>query len=104
MFRLRKYIYTDKKHAAKGILGTILAVLALAVFVLVVYFSFKEKGQADVSISTLGLASISLSIVGLTSSIMSFWEEEKYYIFSKIGAVSNILMLFLWICIFLIGV
>ena len=104
MFRLRKYIYTDKKHTAKGIVGTVLAVLALAVFVLVVYYSFKEKGQADVTISTLGFTSISLSIVGLTSSIMSFWEEEKYYIFSKIGAISNILMLFLWMCIFLIGV
>lgn len=104
MFRLRKYIYTDKKHAAKGILGTVLAGLALAVFVLVVYFSFQEKGQADVTISSLGLVSISLSVIGLTSSIMSFWEEDKYYIFSKIGAVSNILLLFLWICVFLIGV
>lgn len=104
MFRLRKYIYTDKKHTAKGILGTVLALLALAVFVLVVYFSFEEKGQADMEISSLGLVSISLAVVGLASSIMSFWEEDRYYIFSKIGAFSNILLLFLWVCIFLIGV
>lgn len=100
----KRKIYTDKKHAVKGIIATILAVVALIVFAGIVYISFSQKGAADIRIASMALISILLGIIGLILGLMSFRGENNYKLFSQIGSFLNVFVLVLWGMIYLIGV
>ena len=99
----RRKIYTDKKHAVKGIIATFLAIAALIIFGILVYISFKSRGEAGIIIGSLALISILLGAVGLILGLMSFKEENKYKLFSYIGSFVNVFVLLLWGLIYMIG-
>ena len=99
----RRKIYTDKKHAVKGIIATFLAIAALIIFGILVYISFKNRGEAGIIIGSLALISILLGAVGLILGLMSFKEENKYKLFSYIGSFVNVFVLLLWGLIYMIG-
>lgn len=99
----KRKIYTDKKHAVKGMIATGLAVAALVVFAGIIYISFCQKGAADIRVGSMALISILLGIVGLILGLMSFRGENNYKLFSQIGSFLNVFVLVLWGMIYLIG-
>lgn len=99
----RRKIYTDKKHAVKGIIATFLAIAALIIFGILVYISFKNRGEAGMVIGSLALISILLGVVGLILGLMSFTEENNYKLFAQIGSFMNVFVLLLWGLIYMIG-
>lgn len=99
----KRKIYTDKKHAVKGIVATVMAVMALIVFAVVVYISFKNAGEAGVWIASMALISILLGIVGLILGLMSFKNENSYKLFAQIGSFLNVFVLLIWGLIYMIG-
>ncbi len=99
----KRKIYTDKKHAVKGIVATILAVAALLVFAAVVYISFKNGGEAEMWIGSMALISILFGVVGLILGLMSFKSENSYKLFAQIGSFLNVFVLLIWGLIYMIG-
>lgn len=99
----KRKIYTDKKHAVKGIVATILAVAALLVFAAVVYISFKNGGEAEMWIGSMALISILCGVVGLILGLMSFKSENSYKLFAQIGSFLNVFVLLIWGLIYMIG-
>lgn len=103
MHRKKRKIYTDKKHAVKGIVATALAVAALMVFAALIYISFKHGGEADMWIGSLALISILLGVLGLILGLMSFRNENTYKLFAQIGSFLNVFVLLIWGLIYMIG-
>ena len=103
MHKKKRKIYTDKKHAVKGIVATVLAVAALIVFAVIIYISFKHGGEADMRVGSLALISILLGLVGLVLGLMSFRNENSYKLFAQIGSFLNVFVLLLWGLIYMIG-
>lgn len=103
MHKKKRKIYTDKKHAVKGIVATALAVAALILFAVIIYISFKHGGEADMWIGSLALISILLGVVGLVLGLMSFRNENSYKLFAQIGSFLNVFVLLIWGLIYMIG-
>lgn len=103
MHKKKRKIYTDKKHAVKGIVATFLAVAALILFAVIIYISFKHGGEADMWIGSLALISILLGVVGLILGLMSFRNENSYKLFAQIGSFLNVFVLLIWGLIYMIG-
>ncbi len=103
MHKKKRKIYTDKKHAVKGIVATVLAVAALILFAVIIYISFKHGGEADMWIGSLALISILLGVVGLVLGLMSFRNENSYKLFAQIGSFLNVFVLLIWGLIYMIG-
>lgn len=103
MGRRKSFVYTDKKHTAKGILSTILAAASISIFIIAIVISFTMKGNAGMKIGSVCLASIFTALIGFVAGIMSFWEQEKYYLFSKLGSLLNFFILIFWIGIYIVG-
>lgn len=103
MARKGSYKFTDKTHAVKGMISTILGVCSILTFVILVYISFRNKGNAGMYLGAFGIAGMGLSVEGLVLGIMSFQEKEVYYLFSKIGTVINSILLIMWISIYGMG-
>lgn len=103
MHKKKRKIYTDKKHAVKGIIATVLALVALIVFGAIIYISFINGGEADMWIGSLALISILLGVVGLILGLMSFRTENSYKLFAQIGSFLNVFVLLIWGLIYMIG-
>lgn len=101
---LRKgYMFSSKKHSVRGFISAILGVLSAAILGVVLYVSFLQKGNAGLIIGVIGLLSILITIIGLIIGIRSFFEEDKYYLTSKIGTTINTVILICWFYIIIIG-
>lgn len=103
MHKKKRKIYTDKKHAVKGIVATVLALAALLIFGVIVYISFKNSGEAGMWIGSMALISILLGVVGLILGLMSFRKEDSYKLFAQIGSFLNVFVLLIWGLIYMIG-
>lgn len=103
MHKKKRKIYTDKKHAVKGMVSTGLAVLAFIVFGIIIYISFQQKGAADIRIGSMALISILMCVVGLILGLMSFQGDKNYKLFAQIGSFLNVFVLVLWGVIYMIG-
>ncbi len=103
MSRKKRKIYTDKKHALKGMIATVMAVMAFLLFAVIIFLSYKQRGQAKIWIGSMALFSILLSFVGFILGLMSFKGEDNYKLFSQLGSFLNVFVLVLWAMIYLIG-
>ena len=70
----RKYIFTNKKESKKGIMSAVLGIIALVSLFFAVYETFRNQGQALVKYG-----------------IMSKMEEDRFYLFSYLGIILNLL-------------
>ena len=95
--------FTDKKHTERGIFSTVLAVLSAVTFVALVIISYRNHGNAGMQIGSAGLTAMVASVIGMTSGLLSFKEQECNYLFSKIGTLLNLVLLVGWLFIFMIG-
>lgn len=104
MARKANFKFTDKRHAKRGIASMVLAVLSLAVFGGLIFVSFRMKGNGGVYIGSLGLTALIMNFVGLYEGIISFRETDKYYLFSKLGSILNVIIMVVWVSVFLMGI
>lgn len=99
----RKYKFTDKSQSVGGIFSTVLAVMAVVLFVAAVWISYKQKGDGGLFIGLLGVLSAFFSAIGLYIGVKSFQEEEIFFLFSWIGTILSAVMLVGMFMVFLIG-
>ena len=90
---VHKYIFTNKAYSVKGIMSTILGVIDLISLFLVVYLSYKNNGTALSRYGATGVLITVFSFVGLILAILSKYEPDKFYFFTYMGLILNILSL-----------
>lgn len=98
-----KYKFSDKSPTLGGTISTIIGVVALITFIWGVYVSFKAKGYAGAEVGACALIAFILSVIGLIIGLMSFKEDDKFYLVSKIGSLMCGILLVIMIAIFLMG-
>lgn len=100
----RKYKFTDKSQSSGGIFSTVLAVMAIAVFVTAVWKSFQMNGEAGPEIGLMGMITLFLAGIGLAVGVKSFQEEEIFFLFSWIGTILSAIMLVGMCLVFVVGI
>ena len=87
----RKYIFTNKKESKKGIMSAVLGIIALVSLFLAVYETFRNQGQALVKYGVAALFALLFALAGIGLGIMSKMEEDRFYLFSYLGIILNLL-------------
>ena len=96
MARKRNYIFTNKKHAEKAIMATILGIISTIALVAVIYLTYMQGGHAPANYGLTGLLIVIFSIVGLLLGIVSIMERDRFKLFPIIGIILN--------CVALVGI
>jgi len=87
----KNYIFTNKRYSEKSIMSAILGLISLGAILAAVYLTFSAGGEAMVGYGVTALLALIFSIVGLILGIMSRLEKDKFYFFSYVGIVTNLL-------------
>ncbi len=87
----RKYIFTNKKESKKGIMSAVLGIIALVSLFFAVYEPFRNQGQALVKYGVAALFALLFALAGIVLGIMSKMEEDRFYLFSYLGIILNLL-------------
>lgn len=87
----RKYIFTNKKESKKGIMSAVLGIIALVSLFFAMYETFRNQGQALVKYGVAALFALLFALAGIVLGIMSKMEEDRFYLFSYLGIILNLL-------------
>ena len=87
------YIFTNKEHPQKGILSAILGMISAVSMIAALYLVFLNRGVCEVKYGVATLLAVLFALAGLVLGILSRMEPDKYYFFSYLGLVINILVL-----------
>ena len=87
----RKYIFTNKKESKKGIMSAVLGIIALASLFFAVYETFRNQGQALVKYGVAALFALLFALAGVVLVNMSKMEEDRFYLFSYLGIILNLM-------------
>lgn len=93
MSHKNSYIFTNKNHTAKGIMSTILGIISLATLIYMVVMSYRQEGAVPQQYGITALLLTIFSLVGVTVGVISRTERDKYYFFSYLGVLLNVLAL-----------
>lgn len=89
----KNFVYTNKKHTEKGIFSTVLAVLSFVTLVFLLVMSFRAAGAINASYGATAFLCTIFSGAGIIIGVIGKNEPDKYYLFSYIGIVWNVINL-----------
>ncbi|MCI8358189.1 MAG: hypothetical protein HFI51_08615 [Lachnospiraceae bacterium] len=87
------YIFTNKSHTQKGIMATILGIISLATLIYTVVMSYRGSGEVPIQYGAAVLLAMIFALVGAGLGVISRTERDKYYFFSYLGILLNLLAL-----------
>lgn len=100
----RFYKFTSKSQSGKGIMSTVLGLIAMISFVVVIIRSFSLAGHVGARFGATGLLSVVFSLTGLILGLISLGEKDKFPWLCYAGTIINIIDCILWGAIILLGV
>lgn len=93
MSRKNSYIFTNKNHSQKGIMATILGVISLASLIYAIVMSYRNNGDIPLQYGAAAFLVTIFALTGVVLGVISKAERDKYYIFSYLGILLNVLAL-----------
>lgn len=87
------FMFTNKEHTLKGIMATILGVISLASLVYIIIESYARAGEVPIQYGAVAFLTMIFAFVGIVLGVMSKSERDKFYFFSYLGIVLNVLVL-----------
>ena len=90
MLKSKGFIFTNKKHTEKGIMSTILGVLANITLGLAIYYSYLGGGVSSERYSAAAFLAVIFMAVGLGLGLWSTTETEKFRLFTVVGIFVNV--------------
>lgn len=99
----KKYSYIRKPYSTNGWYSFGLALGALLLFFLVLFFVLKGEGNAALNTGALGLSSMLAAGMGLWFFLLSLREQGKNRLFANIGGAFCGVILCLWIGVLIAG-
>lgn len=91
MLKSKGFIFTNKEHTQKGIMSTILGILAGATLGIAVYQSYTNGGGPSDKYGAAAFLAILFMTAGMVLGIWSSTEKEKFRLFTVLGIIVNIL-------------
>ena len=89
MAKKRNFIFTNKRHSEKAIMGTILGVISMVSLVIVVFLAYQKQGDVPVGYGLTGLLATIFSIIGLVLGGLTVRETDNYVFFSWMALILN---------------
>ena len=93
MSKKNSFMFTTKEHTLKGIMATILGVISLATIGYVVLSSYWNAGKVPLEYGAAAFLTMIFAFVGIILGVISKSERDKFYFFSYLGIVLNVLVL-----------
>ena len=93
MSRKNSIMFTNKKHTEKGIMASILGVISLLTLSYSIVVSYRNSGDVPIQYGVAVLLAMLFSLVGVILGIISRSDRDRYYLFSYMGIVLNVLAL-----------
>lgn len=93
MAKKNSYMFTNKQHTQKGIMSTILGVISLATLAYAVVMSYLRAGDVPRQYGAAAMLVMVFAFVGIVLGAVSKTERDKFYLFSYLGIVLNVLAL-----------
>lgn len=98
------YKFTDKKHSLLGIISTIIGIIAVGLIVYSIYISFKADGNGGILVGQLGTVGFICAIIGMIIGLVSFKNDDVFYMFCWMGSILNILVVLFTTGMIMIGI
>lgn len=86
----KNYIFTNKEHPRKSIMSTILGGISVASLILAAYLSYMDKGAENMRYGSACFLAMLFAFVGVILGVLGRTERDKFYLFSYIGIVLNL--------------
>ena len=93
MAKKNSYMFTSKQHTQKGIMSTILGVISLVTLAYAVVMSYLKAGDVPRQYGAAVMLVMIFAFVGIILGVVSKTERDKFYFFSYLGIVLNVLAL-----------
>lgn len=93
MAKKNSYMFTSKQHTQKGIMSTILGVISLVTLAYTVIMSYLKAGNVPRQYGAAAMLVMIFAFVGIILGVVSKTDKDKFYLFSYIGIVLNVLVL-----------
>lgn len=104
LFRIHKSLsFVNREYAIGGLISTFLSITSLILLVLCIFDSVYTRGIINNDIIFRSLYSFIVSLFSFFIGFRSFKEEDKKYLFSKIGLYTALAILLFWIIIYIRG-
>ena len=99
----RAYKFTDKKHTRKGLGSLAAAAVSAVLTAYVLFWSFRESGNAGSFAGLLGLSAMICAVCGFVMALMGLREEDVYYVTAYAGAALDGILIIVWMMICIVG-
>lgn len=93
MGKKNNFMFTTKEHTLKGIMATILGVISLTTLVYIILNSYWRAGEIPLQYGAAAFLTMIFAFVGIVLGVVSKSERDKFYFFSYLGIVLNVLVL-----------
>lgn len=87
------YMFTNKEHTRKGIMSTILGVISLATLGYAIFMSYLRVGDIPRQYGAAAMLVMIYAFVGIGLGVVSKTERDKFYLFTYLGIILNVLAL-----------
>lgn len=104
MFWKNRLMFTNKKHPKNAMLSSVLGMISVVSIVLTMVFTFQNNGVALPRYGLTVLLAGLFGVVGFFAGITSRMEPDRYYLFSYIGIILNLLSIISVLFILYVGV
>lgn len=85
------------KYTRGGRAASVMAVISALIFFVAVAISISMRGNAGIIVGVLGFLTFVMAVAGFIVGLLSFREETKFFKYSWIGTISNLM---LWLMMF----
>lgn len=89
----KNFMFTNKEHTLKGIMATILGVISLVSLVYIIVESYANAGEVPIQYGAVAFLTMIFAFAGIVLGVLSKSERDKFYFFSYLGIVLNVLVL-----------
>ncbi|MCM1038033.1 MAG: DUF6142 family protein [Roseburia sp.] len=93
MSHKNSYMFTNKSHSGRGIMATILGIISLTTLAYTLIMSYKNAGDIPGQYGAAALLVTIFAFVGVALGLISKTERDRYYFFSYLGILLNVLAL-----------
>ena len=89
----KSFMFTNKEHTLKGIMATILGMISIASLGYIIVNSYRNDGQVPLQYGAVAFLTMLFAFAGIVLGVLSKSERDKFYFFSYLGIVLNVMVL-----------
>lgn len=104
MGKKKRVSYIRRSFAKRSFLSLGLGLGALALGITGIASAVMAEGQAQLNVAAVCFCSLIISFFSLAYGVLSFLEEGKKYILSKIGMGISAALIIFWAVLIIIGI